>query len=155
MTLTWRQTIRALIRDARRLCFDTNALIYLLDRVKPYCDWLDPLFASVAFGEVGAVFSVVTEAEVRVKPLRDRRDEEIDRIAALLAHRNVDVVIADRDIARAASTIRADHNLGLPDSLIVATAIVSGCDALIGNDKRCASRVTEIPYIYLEEAVKA
>jgi len=30
-------------------------------------------------------------------------------------------------------------------------AIVSECDALIGNDRTCASRVTEIPYIYLDE----
>src|SRR3990172_3927483 len=30
-------------------------------------------------------------------------------------------------------------------------AIVSECDALIGNDSTCASRVTEIPYIYLDE----
>jgi len=147
--------IRALIRDARRLCFDTNALIYLLDRVQPYCDWLDPLFATVAFGDVKAVFSVVTEAEVRVKPLRDQRYEEIERILAVFSHQNVEILIADREISRVASAIRADHNLKLPDAFIVATAMVNNCDALIGNDKTCAQRVTEIPYIYLEEAVKA
>jgi predicted nucleic acid-binding protein len=114
---------------------------------------LDSLFATVAAGEVRAVFSVVTEAEVRVKPLRDRRDEELDRISTLLSHHNVDVVHADREIARAASTLRANLNLELSDALIVATAIVSECDALVGNDRTCARRVTEIPYIYLDEVM--
>jgi predicted nucleic acid-binding protein len=63
------------------------------------------------------------------------------------------VVHADREIGRAAGHIRADTNLKLPDSLIVATAIVTGCDALVGNDERCAKRVKDIPYIYLDDAV--
>jgi len=44
-------------------------------------------------------------------------------------------------------------NLELSDALIVATAIVSECDALVGNDRTCARRVTEIPYIYLDEVM--
>ena len=142
------------IPDTRVLCFDTSALIYLLSRVKPYCDWLDPLFAAVAAGEIQAVFSVVTEAEVRVRPLRDGKSEELARIATLFSGRHVNVVHADREIARAAAALRADMNLELPDAIIVATAIVSGCDALVGNDKTCARRITEIPYVYLDEVVK-
>ena len=88
-------------------------------------------------------------------PLRNHRGEELDRISTLLSHRNVRVINASREIARAASVIRADLNLDLPDAIIVATAIISGCDALIGNDKTCARRVTEIPYIYLDDVAKA
>ena len=45
--------------------------------------------------------------------------------------------------------------LALADAIIVATAVVEECDALVGNDARCAKRVTQIPYIYLDDAVKA
>jgi predicted nucleic acid-binding protein len=127
----------------------------LLDRIKPYCDWLDPIFAAVVAGDASAVFSIVTEAEVRVGPLRNQRGDELDRISTLLSHHNVRVINASREIARTASVIRADLNLDLPHAIIVATAVISGCDALIGNDKTCARRVTEIPYIYLDEVVKA
>lgn len=88
-----------------------------------------------------------------VQPLRTHRYEELQRLDALLAHENVIVQDTNREIARASARIRADVDLDLPDAIIVATAIVSGCDALIGNDRECAKRVKDIPYIYLDDAV--
>jgi predicted nucleic acid-binding protein len=137
-----------------RLAFDTNALVYLLQGVSPYAPWLDRLFASVEAGEREAVVSVVVEAELLVKPIRDHDTPMLQRIAALLAHRQTRVIPADRDVARSAARIRADLRLGIPDAFVVATAVATGCDALVGNDARCAKRVTQIPYIYLDDAVK-
>lgn len=108
--------------------------------------------------EVGTtlvVISVVAEAELFVHPLRHCSDEALDRVRSFVDDRSVTIVPLDRSLAGHAASIRANYNLTLVDSIIVATAIMSGCDALIGNDKACAQRVTEIPYIYLEEAVKA
>jgi len=31
--------------------------------------------------------------------------------------------------------------------------VEAGCDALVGNDALCARRVTDIPYVYLDEAL--
>jgi predicted nucleic acid-binding protein len=97
----------------------------------------------------------MVEAELLVHPLRHGSEDALDRVSTFLADKSVRLIHVDRPLAREAAVIRAKHNLTLVDSVIVATAVVSGCDALIGNDKRCASRVTEIPYIYLEEAAKA
>jgi predicted nucleic acid-binding protein len=138
---------------AARLCFDTNALIYLLYRVSPYYEWLAPLFEGIKSGEKGADVSVVTEAEMLVRPLRGGDVTELDRIDAFFSYRSVHLWDVNRDIARASASVRAKTRLKLPDALIVATAIVSGSAALVGNDEMCARRVTEIPYIYLEEAV--
>jgi len=77
----------------------------------------------------------------------------ISKMELALAHPSVRVVPVDRQIARKGAEARAELDLELPDALIVATAVVSGCDALIGNDRTCARRVTEIPYIYLDEVV--
>jgi len=145
---------QTLTADHRALSLDTNAIIYFLERREPYLGWLDQVFRDIISGDREAVISVIAEAELRVKPLRDSNIEALVRIDALLAHSSVGVVDVDRAVAHKAAAVRAELDLELPDALIVATAIVSGCDALIGNDKTCASRVTEIPYVYLDEVVK-
>jgi len=140
-------------RTTERLAFDTNAVIYLLDRVKPYTEWLDPVFESIHAGEREAVLSVVTESEVLVKPFRLEDRAAIEQATVLFSEPNVQLLDVNREIGLRAARLRASLNLKLPDALIVATAILTNCDALIGNDKTCARRVTEIPYIYLDEVV--
>jgi len=111
--------------------------------------------ASVVIGNKSAVLSVVVEAELLVYPLRHSGVELLDLIQALITHPSITIVDVDRQIARYAASVRANYNLTLMDSIVVSTAVLSECDVLVGNDKACAQRVTEIPYIYLEEAVKA
>ena len=38
-------------------------------------------------------------------------------------------------------------------AIIVATALEERCDAIIGNDSIIASRLTGIPYLYLDDYV--
>lgn len=148
------ERIRNSIAGGRRLCLDTNALIYLLEGVQPYHPWLERLFRTVEDGEREIVFSVVTEAEVMIRPLRQGLREALERIEATFAHKNVEVIAANREVAREAAVVRAELNLPLPDAFVVATAVYARCDMMVGNDVRCAKRVREIPYIYLEEAVR-
>ncbi|MGH9200838.1 MAG: type II toxin-antitoxin system VapC family toxin [Vicinamibacterales bacterium] len=144
-----------MITRAHRICFDSNALIYLLEVVDPYFPWMFSLFESVHLGQRQAVISVVTETELMIKPLRDGDLGMLRKIEATLSHENVQVAVADREVARRAARVRAETYIKLPDAFIVATAIVTGCDALVGNDELCAKRVTEIPYIYLDDAVRS
>jgi predicted nucleic acid-binding protein len=144
-----------LIRDTGRLALDTNALIYYLDQREPYRTWLRPIFLDMERGLSEFVLSVIVYAEMRVKPLRERDERVLEMIEALVDTESIRLIPVSLEVSRRASEIRASLDLELPDAIIVATAIISGCDALIGNDKRCASRVTEIRYIYLDEAVKA
>jgi predicted nucleic acid-binding protein len=139
--------------NLRRVALDTNAVIYYLDRREPYRSWLRPLVVSMAAGDREFVLSVVVDAELRVKPLRDGDAEALRQIDALIATPAVEIVPVTVGIARRAATIRSDTDLALPDSIVIASAIASGCDALIGNDRTCARRVTEIPYVYLDEAI--
>lgn len=60
----------------------------------------------------------------------------------------------DRSIAKAAVDVRARHRLSLADAAIVATALATGCDAIVGNDERCARRVRDVPYFLLDDLVK-
>lgn len=144
-----------MIPDARSLALDTNALIYYLDHREPYRTWLRPIFLDMERGLCEFVLSVIVYAEMRVKPLRERDERVLEMIEALVDTESTRLIPVSLEVSARASEVRAELDLELPDAIIVATAIVSGCDALIGNDKRCAARVSEIPYIYLEEAVKA
>jgi predicted nucleic acid-binding protein len=49
-----------------------------------------------------------------------------------------------------AAELRAKYGLRTPDSLHVATAIMSGCDAFLTNDLGI-KRVTEIPILALDQ----
>jgi predicted nucleic acid-binding protein len=116
---------------------------------------VEGLFRSVRDGERQAVLSVVTEIELLVKPMREGKRQEIARIGILLDAEGVNVMDLDRHrVAQVAAELRARQRLSLADAVIVATGIVTGCDAVVGNDERCARRVTEIPYIYLEEMAR-
>ena len=139
----------------RRFALDTNAIIYYLDHKEPYRTWLEPHFDSMAAGDSRFVLSVIVDAELHVKPLRDGDTEALLRIEALISSKSVEILPVTLAIARQAARIRAKLDLELPDAIVVASAVIGRCDALVGNDRRCAQRVTEIPYIYLDEAVKA
>ncbi|HSP55159.1 MAG TPA: PIN domain-containing protein [Dehalococcoidia bacterium] len=141
------------VADAGRICLDSNALIYLLDRVHPYFPWLHRLFESIAGGERVAVVSVISEMEVMVKPLRDEDFDGLNRLDDALSHPSVVVVALDRSIARRAAEIRAALDLSIPDAVVAATAVEAGCDLIVGNDKQFAQRMREIPYIYLDDVV--
>ena len=146
--------LREALAAARRVCFDTNALIYLLDRIEPYYSPVAECLAILEANQGEACASVVTELEMLVKPFRLGYRHQAERIVEYLSESPWVVLPASRQIAQQAAAMRAATNLRVADALIVATALVSGCDALVGNDALCAQRVNEIRYIYLEDHVR-
>lgn len=108
------------------------------------------LFGRVQRREAEVVVSVVTEAELLVRPHREGDTEAIERIAGLLSEDGIHVFALGRPAARSAAELRARHGLKLPDAIIVATALAAGCDAIVGNDGHWR-RIKEIPYLHLDD----
>ncbi|MCH7812288.1 MAG: PIN domain-containing protein [Chloroflexi bacterium] len=129
-------------------------LIYHLNRTQPYFEVVEELLMAVRDGLKVAFVSVVTELELLVQPIQRERPWEIERIKAVLEAPQIQVIEMDRNIAQRAAEIRAHRHLALADATIIATGIVAGCDAVVGNDERCAQRVREIPYVHLDALVK-
>lgn len=130
-------------------------MIYFLGGMEPYLsEVLLPLFEEVRDGEATLVVSVVTEAELLVRPLRLGAGRDVERIEDLLSEDGVEVVDVDRRIARTAARLRETNGLALADAMIVATAIESGCDGMIGNDRAWARREIGLPYVLLDEAIE-
>jgi predicted nucleic acid-binding protein len=100
----------------------------------------------------------VTESELLVHPERDEDHDAMERISDLLSEDGMFVVGVDRRIARRAAalraaTLRARRRMALPDAIILATAIETGCDAIVTNDGDWR-KVADIPVVILDEVVE-
>src|SRR5947208_1525325 len=70
-----------LLRTSKQFLLDTNAFIYFLDGEEPYQSRvLVPLFQRVQAGQAFVIASVITEAELLVRPERAGDQNAIQRI---------------------------------------------------------------------------
>jgi predicted nucleic acid-binding protein len=111
------------------------------------------VFRRVQRGELQIVVSTITEAELLVRPERDGDQEAIERISDLLSEDGFRVVPFDRRMARLAARLRAHHKFGLADAIIVATALLSECEAVVSNDGQWQG-ISEIPIVHLGDLAK-
>ncbi len=61
----------------------------------------------------------------------------------------------DADLARETALVRAVTGLRTPDAVQVATARLSGADAIVTNDRRWAGQVKEPALVMLDDYVEA
>ena len=144
----WLQDLRAF----RQVALDTNVIIYSLEGVLPYSELAGHVLHMMDRGLIAGSISTVVEAEVLVRPLRDRNRRAMETIELFFRNSpNLVLRSVDRAVARRAAAVRASTPLRLPDSIIVATALEERCDVLIGNDGLMAKHVSGIPYLYLDD----
>jgi predicted nucleic acid-binding protein len=114
-----------------------------------------PLFRRVQAGSLSLIVSVITEAELLVRPEREQDAGAIERIRDLLSENGIYVVHVDRRIARRAAALSGQSRFALADAIIIATAIETGCDAAVGNDGEWARKSIDIPFVRLDEIAQA
>jgi predicted nucleic acid-binding protein len=114
---------------------------------------LVPIFSRVRDGEADIFVSAITEAELLVRPERDGNTAAIERIGDLLSEEGIYVMDVTRRIARKAAKLRSHNRIALADAIIIATAIETRCEAIIGNDGEWTRRLTEVPYVLLDDIV--
>ncbi len=138
----------------RRVALDTNVVIYFLGGIPPYHELALHLHQLLGRGLLLGVVSTIVEAEVLTKPIRDQDQGAVDQAEIFFrATPNLVVRSVDSAVARRAAMVRARTQLLLPDAIIAATALEERCDAIIGNDRRMASQLREIPYVSLDDYV--
>jgi predicted nucleic acid-binding protein len=113
---------------------------------------LIPLFDRVREGQAAMIISAITEAELLVKHEREQNDEAIEKIEDFLSEDGIYVVDVTRAIARCAAKLRPVNQISIADAVIMATAVETGCDLLLGNDARWAT-IPGIPYLKLDDAI--
>ncbi len=123
------------ISGHQNLMLDTNAIIYFLDGTPSFVDLLIPLFELLEQSRLKACLSVITEAELLVKPYREKNSAAIEAVNFFLDEfPNLKIIPVTREISRQAAKIRSELDIRLPDAIILATALNNQCDIMVGND---------------------
>ena len=133
------------------LGLDTSVFIYHLEANAKYLSLTRTVLQNIQSGRSQGVISTVTIMELTVQPWRMNRGDVARQYEVLLMNfPHLRVVEVSRDIARQAAQLRAKYNLRPADALQVATALVSGAEVWISNDKKLRRLEPEIDVIILE-----
>ena len=128
------------LASGSRLYLDANAIIYAAETPERFPS-LGVVLDRVDLGDLSAITSALTLAEVLVMPLRKANALAVASYQNRLAS-GPTLTVADvsRDVLIRAATIRATTPaVKLPDAIHAATALVAGCDVFLTNDLRLRS----------------
>jgi len=121
----------------KKVLIDTNIVIYLTDKVEPYEDLSKLLFTLIEEGNVDAIMSVISIAEVMQGPLKKGLTDNALRIKEyLLNFPNMSCQIINGDVLE---IIGLDNRikwekLRTIDGLIIASGLRNHVDKIISND---------------------
>jgi len=125
---------------------DTAPLIYFVEEHPVYLPVVDPFFEAVERGDIQAVTSTLTLAEVLVHPYRHGNQSLARHYSRILLNsRNLKTLPVSSEIAAEAARIRATYGLKTPDAIQLATARVGNATAFLSNDEG----LTPIPGLQL------
>ncbi len=131
-----RSTLGSAIRPGESLVVDTSVALAYLTGTERTSALAGQLFdAFVATGRNAAALSVVTVQEILVRPFRGGPAAVATAEGFLRHFAEIRLVEVTYDIAREAARIRAMSGIRAPDALIIATALVTGADVLVTNDR--------------------
>lgn len=143
--------INTALQAAQRLYVDTAPLIYYFEENSAYIAKMDRIFGLIATTPVVACSAVHILTEIMVKPLQTGNQQLAQEYRDILVNSDAYTLVPITvPIADVAADLRARYNLRTPNTLHVATAITTGCAAMLTNDVRL-KRVQELPILVLDE----
>jgi len=130
----------------KRVLVDTNIIIYLTDAVQPFAQASRSIFQLVEHGDLFAVFSILSVAEVMQGPLRRGLIQNaMDAKTYLLNFPNSTCQdITTQVIEEIGKDQRIQwKKLRTIDTLIIASGLVNQVDLIISNDAHFQSALPE------------
>ena len=124
-----------------RVGLDTPVLIYHLEDIPPYAEFTTHLFTEASAGQLQLVLSVVTLAEILVKPWQEGDAGRAGRIrTALEALPGMQFADITAAVAAEGASLRGRTGLPLPDALIVSSVVDQGARAIVTNDRKWSKK---------------
>ena len=123
--------------SGKRVLVDSNVIIYLTDAIEPYAELSRSLFQMIEKGDVFALFSVVSVAEVMLGPLKKGLIQNaMDVKTYLLNFPNSSCQdITGEVLDRIGKDQRVKWaKLRTVDALIIASGLVNNVDRIVSND---------------------
>lgn len=136
------------------LFLDTAPIIYYIEAHPQFGPLAKQAVEAFQTGNVQAFSSTITLAEVLPKPVELGDTALVDQFISLLRHgKNLRLLDITADIAESAGKLRGKYlTLRTMDALQIATALSTGADAFMTNDRRLKS-VTEIDVFVLKDYI--
>ena len=136
----------AALTGVERVYLDTSVCIAFHSQGESVHPAARHLIQRIADNEesIAGYISVVTAAELLVRPLRGVSAELEVMHRFLRRVPNLRIIDVDFEIALQAANIRALTRLALPDAIIIATAILSACEAIVTDDERWSRRLASL-----------
>ena len=123
------------LKNLKSVCIDSSVLIYHLETIKPYNILTKALIEKIAGGGIFCNISALTITELLAKPYRLKDYVQVSVFEGFISSLpNTKIQPVDYNIAKFAASLRGDHNLRTPDSIILSTALITCSDAFITND---------------------
>jgi predicted nucleic acid-binding protein len=113
--------------------FDADVIIYAADPTHPLGARVRQLFVAGEHEPVG-IGSVMLLPEVLSKPVREERFAQVRELSQLLGR--LELRPLDLETARVSTALAALHGLRAADAVHLATAVVSGADRFVTNNRR-------------------
>lgn len=137
--------------EFERIFVDTAPFIYFLEKNPTYYEKPKNFFRQCYEKGIEIVTSAITVEEYAVFPYRNQKIELIDLFHEFVKDMEIDVVSIDQEIAEKAAKIRAKYkDFKSMDALQIASAIQTGCDVFLTNDKQLRQE-KEIRCIVMDE----
>jgi len=123
-----------------QLSLDTGVFIAASEEKDPRRECAAWLTRAVEQGRFRCTISVINVAEIIAGGFARSLNEGLARKGHLETLANLTIVPLFLDLAASAAHVRSKTKLPLPDSIVLATAIEGGCDAIVHTDRDWVSR---------------
>jgi predicted nucleic acid-binding protein len=134
------------ILSGKKILVDSNIIIYLTDAIQPFAPVSRVIFQMIEKGDVFAVFSIVSIAEVMQGPIRRGLDQNaMDAKTYLFNFPNTSCQeITTQVIDKIGKDQRIEWTkLRTIDALIIASGLVNEVDLIVSNDAHFQSALPE------------
>jgi len=128
------------LASVTNLSLDTGVFIAGSEEKDPRRECAVWLTRAVEQGRFNCTISVINVAEIIVGGFARSVNDGLARKGHLEKLANLTIVPLSIDLATSAAHVRSKTKLPLPDSIVLATAIEAGCDAIVHTDRDWVSR---------------
>ena len=118
------------------LFLDTAPFIYFFERHPDYFPALEMLFNRLYEVDAQAITSIITYIELTTLPARQGEKQLVRKYRDFLSNsENISLFPLDMTIADHVVDLRAQYQFKTPDAIQLGTAVASGADYILTNDK--------------------
>ncbi len=124
----------------RKFYLDTNVVIAIVEGREDLRVQVECLFEAIGAQQALAITSQLTWAESLVLPLRNHDTTLKNRFDGLFCElTGLEVKPVDLGVLMTAAQLRADLGVKMPDAIHLATALMTGCEGVLSEDRRMPS----------------